>query len=355
MIFNSISLRYSDNLVGNLRQSVAAKVASHDLGWRRGHAHLVDCARWRMNDLDRPAGRRCRGSLLRCSGYWRRNTVYPCACMARGDEPAQGAGHVAGRVACACRGFCVLGVLPERKRRYPSGRVVGTGIPGGRIFWRGRRATHFRIVAAAHLCRDADRGGRTHVVHPIKLDRSDEAQPHIIGSPIAIFVAKDRREQCRCLIDDFLLYVGRQAIEHTATEGAKPGAHAAGRERGWTRDERDLLHVKAVSRKSLRIAPRRGVVVDAILAIAEAVTLKDGPKGDADGGDVALAAHFSYKAAAGLEHAANLREHCILIANPVKSGVGEYGVEDRITERERFGVCLFSFNTPLTRRCNHVR
>ena len=37
-----------------------------------------------------------------------------------------------------------------------------------------------------------------------------------------------------------------------------------------------------------------------------------GGKGHADGGDVAVAAHFGHKAAAGTKHAPHLREHVVL-------------------------------------------
>jgi len=54
---------------------------------------------------------------------------------------------------------------------------------------------------------------------------------------------------------------------------------------------------------------------------------QDRQQGDANGGDVTLAAAFSHEAAAGLERTVHASENGILIAHPVQCSIRKNGVE----------------------------
>ena len=72
---------------------------------------------------------------------------------------------------------------------------------------------------------------------------------------------------------------------------------------------------------------RSGVVVAAIAKRVKAVVRDDSREGDADGSDVAVPAHLGNKTATGPKHAADLREHFILAADPVQYSIGKDSFE----------------------------
>ncbi len=80
----------------------------------------------------------------------------------------------------------------------------------------------------------------------------------------------------------------------------------------------------------------RGVVIDIVFAITEAVAIQSGDESDANGGDVSVAAHLGDEAAARAQNAMCFAHHCIVTAHPVESGVGEDSVEGRIGIGQKF-------------------
>jgi hypothetical protein len=139
-------------------------------------------------------------------------------------------------------------------------------------------------------------------------------------------VTKSWFEQVDDLLDGAGTLLLRQQFQHAMAEGFEPGGYAGSQRRG-TWGQSDFLHQEALALQpgTVFTGAEKMIVFDPLRR--HAIGRKDRQQGDANRGDITLAAAFSYEPATRLEGPVHGPENGILIIHPVQGRVGKDGVE----------------------------
>ena len=75
----------------------------------------------------------------------------------------------------------------------------------------------------------------------------------------------------------------------------------------------------------------------------------------ANRGNIAVPAHLRHKSSPRLQHAVDLGDHRVLIANPMQCSIREHGVKCLVRVRQLLGVAQVSHNASFPRRTHHLQ
>ena len=118
-----------------------------------------------------------------------------------------------------------------------------------------------------------------------------EAQAAVIGEPVAFGIAQDGTQEGDGFGDGAGTVPGGEAVEYSVAEGVEPGFHAGGQGSGAGDQFNGVDHEAGLLEEAGVGGGRRVEGVCGSLCV-DMVAGKRGLECDADGGDVAVAAHL---------------------------------------------------------------
>lgn len=156
-----------------------------------------------------------------------------------------------------------------------------------------------------------------------------EAEADVVGGPVAVGVAEGGFEEDDGVGERGCSVGWAELVENAVAEGVEPGFHAVGEWRG-TGDQVDGLDGEVGGLEQAAVDGGRGVEAGCGGFGVDVEGRQRSLQRGADGGDIALAAHFGDESAAGAEGSVDAGE-CGLLSgdagDPMEGGVGEDGVE----------------------------
>ena len=139
-----------------------------------------------------------------------------------------------------------------------------------------------------------------------------KAETDVVGAPVAVSVAENGLEQSDRVCECGGAVRGIELVEDAVAEGVEPGFHAVGEWRG-AGDEVDGFDGEVGGLEEAAVDRGRWVEAGGGCFGVDVEWCEGGLKRGADGGDIAVAAHFGDESAAGAEGAVNAGE-CDLLA-----------------------------------------